>query len=158
VGPVGTNTQQAAIAFDGTNYLVVWSDNRDSVDADIWGSRVSQAGAVLDPLGIKIATTAGPQSNPAVALNGTAYVVAWEDFKVHAGTNADIGAATVSTSGAVMQLGAAGVTTNSDTHPALASRGGGNTLLTWSSNGIVEVASSSGGAFGPAVAVATGAL
>ena len=56
--PVSTapETQdQAALAFDGTNYLVVWQDYRiSSQQDDVFGARVSPAGQVLDPSGISL--------------------------------------------------------------------------------------------------------
>ncbi len=143
----GANAQHAAIAFDGTNYLVVWDDNRNSADSDIWGTRVSQAGAILDPLGIKIVAGTGKQQNPTVAFNGTQYVVAWEDFKVVSGTEADIAAATVSTGGAVAQLGAVAATGVNETEPHLAG-GSGTALLVWNANGDIRGAVRSSGAFG----------
>jgi hypothetical protein len=76
----------------------VWADQRDvtvSSDSDIWGTRVDQSGTILDPAGIKIAATPGAQTNPTVAFGGTRFVVAWEDFKVNGGTEADAAAATV---------------------------------------------------------------
>jgi hypothetical protein len=155
--PTGASQQHPALAFDGTNFLVVWDDNRDGADSDIWGTRLSTAGAILDPIGIKIAATAGIQANPTVAFNGSTYLVAWEDFKVTDGTEADIGAARVSTAGAVTQLGRVAQTGTSETHPALAARPDGNALLVWNAAGTIA-ASAFSGAFGAATQIATGAV
>ena len=74
-----------AVAFDGANYLVVWSDTRSGSavgpDADIYGTRVTPAGVVLDPAGIPISTGAGPQASPGIAFDGTNYFVVWEDSR-----------------------------------------------------------------------------
>jgi len=61
---------------------------------------VTQAGAVLDDTGFAISSAAGDQFNPAVAFDGTRYVVAWDDKR--SGSKPDIYAARVSTSGAVL--------------------------------------------------------
>src|SRR4029079_2353594 len=49
----------AQVAFDGTNYLVVWMDYRgydqDSDYADIYAARIAPDGTDLDPHGIPIA-------------------------------------------------------------------------------------------------------
>jgi hypothetical protein len=72
-------------AFDGANYLVVWSDTRSGSpvgpDADIVGTRVTPAGVVLDPAGIAISSARGAQSSPYVSFDGTNYFVAWEDTR-----------------------------------------------------------------------------
>ena len=121
-----------AVAFDGTNYLVVWRPVAPEPVHDIYrgagepgrcgprrpgisistaansqsrrrwlstapttwwcgrtdrserlrtsiGARVSRAGAVLDGSGIAISTAANDQSAPAVAFDGTNYLVVWQD-------------------------------------------------------------------------------
>src|SRR5213596_81702 len=54
--PAPEDQLKPSIAFDGTNYLVVWQDGRfySSNGYEIYGARVSQDGNVLDPAGIAI--------------------------------------------------------------------------------------------------------
>ena len=67
-----------AVAFDNTNYMVVWADSRVNDDYNIYGARVSPAGTVLDPTGIMIGPTAQTDRfDPAIAFNGTRFFVAW---------------------------------------------------------------------------------
>jgi hypothetical protein len=74
---------EPAIAFDGTNYMVVWRDTRSgsgpSDDTDIYGARVTKAGAVLDPAGIPISTAPHVQGEPRIIFDGTNYFVVWVD-------------------------------------------------------------------------------
>jgi hypothetical protein len=90
------------IAFDGANFLVVWTDtsrkNRDGV-YDIYGARVSMAGVVLDRGGFEISRAAGDQIHPAVAFDGSNYLVAWSDYR---STGYDIFAARVTRSTRVL--------------------------------------------------------
>ncbi|MDQ3365088.1 MAG: hypothetical protein M3680_06645 [Myxococcota bacterium] len=148
-GSTGANATAPAVAFDGTNYLVVWTDFRGGNNADIWGARVSQAGAVLDPAAIQIATLAGIQQNPTVAFDGTQFVVAWEDL---AGSN--LRTAIVSSAGAVVLLP---LVPGSGTgqRPMLAG-GAGGALLVWQAGANVLASSFAAGAFGTAFAVAPG--
>jgi len=92
-----------AVAFDGTNYLVVWRDQRDGYK--ICGTRISQSGTILDPAGILICSHTGIcpgwPYRPGVAFDGTNYLVVWDDFRNEPGFG-DIYGARVTTSGAVL--------------------------------------------------------
>lgn len=69
----------ADATFGGGNYMVVWTDYRSASAYQIYGSRVSTAGAVLDPSGIALgpSTAASYQYYPSVGYNGTRYFVVW---------------------------------------------------------------------------------
>ena len=96
-----TNSQNSpAVAFDGTNYLVTWTDNRNGTAYDVYAARVSQTGTVLDPSGIPISVAAADQFVSSVAFDGTNYFVTWSDFR--SGTKPDIYAARVTSGGTVL--------------------------------------------------------
>ncbi len=89
-----------SVAFDGTNYLVVWDNYGDSPLGDIYGARVNQAGMVLDPMGIPISAETGDQDFSSVAFDGSNYLVVWQDGRV--GPSKDIYGARVTPTGAVL--------------------------------------------------------
>ena len=73
----------ASLAFDGTNFTVVW--NRDigpgdpsPTEWDVYGRLVSEAGS---PLGneLAMATGAGSQTLPTIGFDGLNYLVSWHD-------------------------------------------------------------------------------
>ncbi|UCG43968.1 MAG: hypothetical protein JSU73_04985 [candidate division WOR-3 bacterium] len=63
--------------------LVVWHDRRVGNDVDVYGSRITRAGEVLEPSGIAISAIANNQWFPQVAFDGTNYLVAWVDAAAH---------------------------------------------------------------------------
>jgi len=75
----------SSVAFDGTNYFVIWSDTRSGSpvgpDADIYGTRVSPEGFVLDPEGIPVSTALGSQSSPHIIFDGNNYIAVWHDTR-----------------------------------------------------------------------------
>jgi hypothetical protein len=66
----------AALAFNGTNYLVVWRNMRGNLSS-LFGTRVSSTGQVLDTAGIVVNNGPGTKSVPFVASNGTDFYVVW---------------------------------------------------------------------------------
>jgi len=56
--------QNPSIEFDGTNYWVIWEDNRDQSGTNLYGTRVSPEGIVLDPTGVKLVDRDGSCFHP----------------------------------------------------------------------------------------------
>lgn len=68
-----------AVAFNGSYYLVAWTDERNGTDYNIYGTRISLDGQVLDPAGIPICTADSSQRVPSVTSDGTNFLVVWYD-------------------------------------------------------------------------------
>ena len=103
--------QRPSVAFDGTNYLVVWDDNRSYSSYDIYGARVAPGGGVLDPAGIAISTTSGGQLFPHVAFDGANFMAAWLDSR---SGEWDIYGGRISGGGDVLEPDAIGIATSED--------------------------------------------
>lgn len=80
--PYGPNS--AAVAFDGTNYLVVWLENHpypSTTSYDIMGAQVRASdGVLLDPGGFLLyaGVSAMTPSGPDVAFDGTRFLLVWQ--------------------------------------------------------------------------------
>jgi len=131
-----------AVAFDGTNYLVAWQDGRGTY-YDVYGARVSPAGAVLDPAGIAISTAGNHQEAPSVTFDGTNHLGAWQDSR--SGTSWDTYGARVSPAGAVLDPGGLAISTESGQQltPTLAFDGT-NYLVAWEDSRFGQLAGESG--------------
>src|SRR5437667_5198882 len=86
--PLAANVTAARIAHGPTVDLVVWSDDRrggtsayDETGPDIYAARLDHAGRVLDVPGFPISKAPHSQLNPAVAFDGTNFLVVWQDFR-----------------------------------------------------------------------------
>jgi hypothetical protein len=81
----GSSSSDPGVAFDGTNFLVVWSEYippDTSHNYDIWGARVTPAGQVLDSAPLRICTAALTQQYPRLAFGYSAYFVVWGDYRI----------------------------------------------------------------------------
>lgn len=83
---VGTGRQAycGSAASDGTDYLVVWSDNRDNrTDAsdDIRGARIRADGTLVDAEGFIISNGTAARAEPEVCYGGGKYLVVWRDAR-----------------------------------------------------------------------------
>ncbi|MFP2906706.1 hypothetical protein ACLESD_16925 [Pyxidicoccus sp. 3LFB2] len=135
--PASAAQLEPAVAFDGTNYLVVWVDHRESnrrgsdAASSLMGARVSRDGQMLDPLGFEITTTPNYHAAPAVAFDGTNYLVVWSRRSTSAAAM-NIYATRVSPAGQV--LGAAPTalsTTGSSQETPQVAFDGTNYLVVW---------------------------
>ena len=116
-----------AVAFDGTRWLVVWYDGNGSA-YDIYGARVSTAGAVLDPSPFLISGASNIQAFPSVACSSSECLVVWEDLR--SGSYMDLYGARVSTAGTVLGSLALSTAAGNQFSPAIA-RGPSGYLVTW---------------------------
>jgi hypothetical protein len=91
------------IVFDGTNFLVTWSDFRDDPSyPDVYAARITTAGIVLDPGGFPVVTGPGSQGWSSTAFDGTNSLVTWIDDR---NGDDDIYAARVTPGGIVLDSG-----------------------------------------------------
>jgi hypothetical protein len=130
---IGQQTD-AAVASDGSGWLVTWTDTRGASRPDIYGARVDAGGNVLDPSGIRIGGAPGEQVSSSVAYDGQQYLVAWADTRPDTVLHVDyaIYAARITTAGQRLDGSGFAVTTmqGRNTSPSVASSGS-NTLVTW---------------------------
>jgi hypothetical protein len=100
VASPGTNSP--ALAFDGTNYLLVYSRS-DTYDGfgQLMGVLVSPVTGQATGAEFPLTAAEGYQSNPAVAFNGTNYLVVWEQAAWSPQT-AGVHAARVTPAGSVL--------------------------------------------------------
>jgi hypothetical protein len=77
-----------AIASNGKDLFLVVYYRKNTNDFDIYGTRVTIDGKVLDPQGIPISVAPGDQMFPSVTWNGENFFVVWQDYR--SGKNWDI--------------------------------------------------------------------
>jgi hypothetical protein len=120
---------QPTVAWNGSNFLVVWSDARSDIDYDIYGTLVSPSGVVAKPGGVAISTAAGDQSYPSARANGSTRLVAWQDDR---NATTDIYSTRVTSAGTPTNSGGVAISkaAHDQRRPSVASNGSG-WLVVW---------------------------
>ncbi|MBI5774183.1 MAG: immunoglobulin domain-containing protein, partial [Verrucomicrobia bacterium] len=91
------------LAFDGTNYLMIWQDSASSPDDDIYGQFIGKSGALVGTP-FAIGAAAGRQSLESfnhLVFDGSNYLAIWSDGR-NGDTNNDIYAQRISPAGALV--------------------------------------------------------
>jgi hypothetical protein len=96
-----SSPERPSVATDGTGFLVVWDEQRYYGFSQLFGTRVSHTGSVMDPNGIQVTGSAGyTMFQPTVAWDGGNYVVAYNIEKSFG--DEDIYVTRVSSAGSVL--------------------------------------------------------
>ena len=84
---VGRSGGTPSVAFDGTNYLLVWEDDETRPSADVYAQFVNTAGMLVGPA-FPVSTAPGRQDAMpiCVAFGRTTYLVVWSDYRYTPGS------------------------------------------------------------------------
>jgi hypothetical protein len=129
----GSRETSPAVSYNGTDYLVVWQDDR--FPPGVWGTRVSTAGAVLDPGGRGLFTVAFNYSPglPDVASDGDGWFVVWRIFRP--GASYDIHGGRVDATGAAIDPSGIAVSNGMEAQDSpTVGFGDGRYFVTWVDN------------------------
>jgi hypothetical protein len=99
-------------AFDGNNFLVLWV-GFDAGGFGLYAKRVSPEGVVIDSMPLEICYDPFAKYNPAIAFDGSNYMVIWDDARL-GGSEFDEWCARISADGELLDTNAIPV----DTSPA----------------------------------------
>ena len=87
VTTAASDQHEPAVAFDGTDYLVVWRDIRRPDGGDIYATRVTTSGTLRDPTGFAVSAASGAESEVALTRAGSDILAAWLDTRSGTGSN-----------------------------------------------------------------------
>jgi hypothetical protein len=122
ISTAGRDQRDPRVVSNGSQFLVAWDDSRGA-NLEVYAARVDGNGTVLDSGGIDVSNgAASDQELPAVAWNGSHYLVAWEDLRSDA--SGDIEAARLSPTGTVLDpsgIAVAATGSHGETDPSVAS-------------------------------------
>jgi len=114
--------------------IITWQDFRSGTYSDIYAQRVNSSGEVQwTPDGVAVSTAASYQYYPQLIPDGSGgAIITWQDFR--SGTNSDIYAQRVNSSGAVQWTAddvAISSATGDQQHPHIVSNGSGGAIIVW---------------------------
>ncbi|MBW2263444.1 MAG: hypothetical protein JRG91_15875 [Deltaproteobacteria bacterium] len=87
MSPVGSATRVTStagmsrvpsIAWSGSEYGIVWEDNRDAGDKEIYFARVGEGGSKIGS-DVRLTTFTGQSLHPVITWSGSEYAVVWQD-------------------------------------------------------------------------------
>jgi hypothetical protein len=123
VSPLSNGIMQSDIAFDGTNYFIVWTDALSGIN----GQFVSKSGTFIGS-SIIIVPQGSHSVSPSVAFNGQKYLVVYSGMKDGGGSNSKLSGVFISPQGIVSTSFDIALVQND--YPAIASDGN-NFLVVW---------------------------
>ncbi|WP_375773403.1 hypothetical protein NR798_21810 [Archangium gephyra] len=123
-----------SIAWDGGQFLVVWTDfRRSGTLPTLFGGRVKADGTLRDPGGFPISTAESRPQRSDVAWTGEHFLVVWDDFRnFHLG-DSDVYGARVERDGSVLDPEGIPISTapSFQSNPRVAHQGGSRSLVVW---------------------------
>lgn len=99
------------VAWNGTEWYVVWSDQRGGSQYDIRGTRVSAGGVVADTMGTLVSNATQDQTVPRIASNGVDWFTVWQDKRAGFLQPADVYGTRISAAGVVQSATGVAVST-----------------------------------------------
>jgi hypothetical protein len=130
-----TDADRPSIATDGSGFLVTWSEERYYGFSQLFASRVSHGGTVLDVAGIAITPQVSgdyTMFSPDVTFDGTNYIVAFNDQISGASFEQDLYAQRISTAGALVGAATHVQSAAGDQQEAsIAPKAGGGAQVIW---------------------------
>jgi len=138
ISSAGSMQYNERLVSDGSNgAIIVWQDNRNGTDFDIYAQRVNSSGTVQwTANGVAVSVASNDQTTPQIISDGSSgAIITWQDFR--GGTYYDIYAQRINSSGTA-QWGANGVAictaANSQSFPLIVSDGTGppnGAIMVW---------------------------
>jgi hypothetical protein len=129
------NQSKSKVSYGNGNFLVLWEDERnfDSTGYDIYGSRITSSGVVLDPDGKKITSFSYQERDPNLAWGKENFLAVWDAGEY--GGNWDISGAFIDTSGTWLDSNSLVVSTVCDAQVfGRSSWSGSSYLAIWEEN------------------------